>query len=99
MIEVTTNNVPRLLIDGYELTEREAVEFDYVDDVSELTLVRYKGQLYDIGEFMHAPEELKAQGWNGYSPDTYFSGTVIRLLDNDSDHVIIGQYFARSNVA
>jgi hypothetical protein len=30
-LTVKTNNVPRLLIDAYELSEKERAEFDYLD--------------------------------------------------------------------
>ena len=95
-IEVITNNIPRLLEDGFNLSAEEIKEFDYVEDIAELVVVRYKGELYDIGEFMRPPEELSSLGWHGYSPDTYFSGVVVKLLEEDQDRVVVGTYFVKS---
>lgn len=54
---IRTNNVPRYLIDAWELTPKEREEFDYLNwDAIEkgedsATFFRYRGQLYDFSEF------------------------------------------------
>ena len=99
-MNITTNNVPRLLIDGYDLTPTERAEFDYYRwpdladgpatgsfDGEDATFFRYRGQLYDIGEFMHADH---IDGWDGYHSDSFFSAIVVRFDPDDSDHVVVG---------
>jgi hypothetical protein len=57
-VKITTNNVPRDLIEAHELTEHERAEFDYLNwpaiDRGEdsATFVRYHGVLYDLAEFL-----------------------------------------------
>lgn len=102
MIEVTTNHVPRDVIQAYELTEDERKEFDYHDwnaiergeDSAEF--FRYKGELHDLGEFevWDNPASPTRQNWDGYKADTYFSGMVVRYVD-DFERVIVGRYIAR----
>jgi hypothetical protein len=75
-IVVRTNNKPRLIIDDYELTPAERAEFDYIDwDASaKAEFFRYKGQLYDMGEFMTTvtlPESNPLQKWHAYYSDSW----------------------------
>lgn len=101
-MEIITNNVPRLLIDAYQLSEKERKEFDYLDwqaiDAGEesATFFRYKGRLFDLGGFMRdygitkdagLPEHLSH--WDGYSADTFFSAYVVRYVDED--YVVVGR--------
>lgn len=93
---IITNNVPRLLIDAYELTEREREQFDYLDwraiDAGEdgVTFFRYRGRLYSLSEFMRTD----LAGWDGIATDSFFSGTVVRFLPDDEDRVVVGTVLA-----
>ena len=89
---VKTNNVPRATFSGYELTDKEKAEFDYYapDELGDASFFRYKGEVYDIGEFLLAPESLKP--WHGYSSSSYFSGIVIKC-DDRMENVIVGAYY------
>lgn len=91
-MQVTTNNVPRALINGFELSEKEREGFDYKtsEEIDVSYFFRYKGMAYDVGEFVktnHFPN------WSAYSSDSYFSGIVIRLSDDD-ETVIVGTYYS-----
>lgn len=94
-MEIRTNNIPRDLIGWYQLSEKEREEFDYLDWAAiddgrdSATFFKYKGRLYDLGEFVITPESLKP--WDGMAGDSAFSGVLIRLVD---DQIIVGQYFA-----
>lgn len=97
---ITTNNVPRDLVYGYELTPKEREEFDYYDteELESHEFVRYRGWIYDPSEFMAVPRNTCApdgieslQQWDGYQSDSYFSGIVIRYVDG-FERVIVGTY-------
>lgn len=94
---VITNNVPRLLLYGYELSDKEREEFDYISDEDMLGrgFVRYKGELYDLGDMMRVPpgSDLECQGWQAYDAESAFSATVLKYCDDDSDRVICGRAF------
>lgn len=92
-IEIKTNRVPRDLLDWSDLTKAEQSDFDYIDDTDSAyaRFFRYRGAAYDVNEFMRVPCQL-AKGWDGYSADSYFSGVLIRLVDN-CERVIVGRYF------
>jgi hypothetical protein len=93
-MKITTNNIPRAVICGFELTEKQRAEFDYLDDIDSATFFAYKGQIYDLGEFMRVePGSAHFAGWGGYSPDGFFSGVVVRYVD-DYEQVIVGTYYA-----
>lgn len=100
-MKIKTNNIPRHLVYGYELTEKEAADFDYLnpDELNEREFVRYKGQVYAMGEFMRIdktvaphPQREGWEDWHGYSSDSFFSGVLVRF-SNDGESVVMGTYF------
>ena len=104
-LEIRSNYHARPLIYGYELTENEKKEFDYMENVDEGLFFRFKNQLYDIGEIIRIDENTPFPDfWQGYASDSFFSGILVRLCDDTdadrlslscaSDCVIIGQYFS-----
>jgi hypothetical protein len=93
MITVTTNNNARPLVSWHDIPETSRGWFDYLDDFERLEsrLVSYRGDYYDVFDMLRATAPLSASGWHGYSSETYFSGIVVRLNDDD-DTVVIGRY-------
>lgn len=95
-IRIRTNNVPRDIINAWELTPAERAEFDHLDweaiddGRDSRDFFRYRGQLYDLGEFSRIippgserrhPTECDSRqlhGWDGYQSDSFFSGLLIR---------------------
>ena len=107
-MKVVTNNVPRDILDACELTTAERADFDYLDwsaiedGTDSASFFRFKGQLFDLGEFTTdygitrgagLPDSLA--GWDAYASDTFFSATVIRLMD-DNERVVVGRVYTRS---
>ena len=100
-MKIRTNNVPRHAILGFDLSPEERAEFDYLseEELGERSFARYKGQLYDLGDFITTtpgpwnmglpPGFLK---WDGYADESAFFGTLIRYTD-DFESVVFGQYF------
>ena len=101
MLTIKTNRKPRFTIDACELSPKERTEFDYLDwgaieEGRESALfVRFKGRLYDVGEFVRIDplSDLYGLGWHGYSADSYSSGTLIRLSD-DGYSAVMGRYYS-----
>jgi len=98
-IEVRTNNQARLMIYWWDLTDKEKSNFDYLEseeDKSVANFIRYKNWIYDVSEFMHVTKDSPFYGkWDGYSNDSYFSGTLVRFDPDDSDRVIMASYYAQ----
>ena len=96
MLTIKTNNVPRHVVYGYELTDKERSEFDYYDsaDLDYATFFRYKGHIYDLGEFMLVTDTMKNyHGWDGYCSNNFFSGILVRYSD-DFESVIVATYYS-----
>ena len=97
MFTITTNNVPRDVIYAHELTTDERAQFDYLDwDAIEdgrdsASFFRYRGELYDLSEFMvwDNPVSPTRGRWDGFRSDSFFSGLVVRYVD-DCEHVVVG---------
>lgn len=93
MSEVTiiTNNQPRDILYGFNLPEKYREEFDYLTDeeYADQAFFIYKRQAYSLSEFMRT-DGFKA--WDGYSSDSFFSGVLIRIV-NDDNSVIVGRYY------
>jgi hypothetical protein len=93
-VSITTNHAPRDIILGYELTDKEREEFDYIDFTEDSCheFFRYRKELYDLSEFFLIPDSLlELQGWDAYQSDSYFSGLVVRYVE-DYERVIVGLY-------
>jgi hypothetical protein len=100
-VTVITNNVPRDVVEAWELTPKEREEFDYLDweaieeGRDSASFVRYKGEVYDLGEFMlYTGLELELRKWHGICADTFFSGMLIRYPDHYFEQVVVGRYYA-----
>ena len=89
-IEIITNNTPRPLIFGWELTKKEREDVRPNEDWAGF---RYRGVVYGLGEFMRIENNSHLEGWEGYSPETYFSGVLIKLSEG-CDEVIVGRYYS-----
>jgi hypothetical protein len=92
---IRTNNVPRDLLYWNDLTSKEQKEFDYLTEnaVSDgLTFFRYNGAAYDLGSFQHT-SHLPFKGWDGYMSDTYFSGILVKYV-NDYEQIIVATYYS-----
>ena len=91
-MNVKTNNVPRHVICGYELTDKEKKQFDYIsdDELDYAIFFKYKGRVYDLDEFCCCPDTLKP--WHGYFSDSFFSGVVVKYV-SDNEQVIVGTYY------
>jgi hypothetical protein len=96
--EIKTNNVPRAIIYGYELTENERSEFDYIkwDDESAVTeeFFRYKKELYHLGdiETTLGYPAFKDSGWDGIITQAFYFGILVKYAGEDNDQVIVGRY-------
>lgn len=86
-MKIITNNVPRNMIYGYELTDKQKQDFDYIADIDSHDFVKYKGMVFDVSEFMITDLD----GWDGVSGQSYFHGYLIKIVDSDS--VIMGSYY------
>jgi hypothetical protein len=100
-ITVRTNHVPRDLIDGWELTEKERKEYDHydwsaIDDGSaSATFFRYRGWTYDLDNFERFEKtgEGLSHYWDGHAADSVWSATLIKLVEADYNEkrVIVGR--------
>lgn len=92
-MQIKTNNQPRDLISWYDLTEKEQADFDYIED-GEFNGFRYKGRVYDLGEFMRCSGSVNGfSDWHGISSNTFFSGVLVKYT-SDFESVIVGRYFS-----
>lgn len=90
-MKIITNNKPRQLVYGYELTDKQKTDFDYLEDIDFEEFVQYQGMIIHVGEFVQLSgdsEESKA-GWHGVHGLNAFCGVLVKLLDNGS--VVVGK--------
>lgn len=100
-LKITTNNNARPIIDASQLSLSAMAYFDYLDwqaikeGRDSASFFRYKGQLYDLGEFLrvdnNTPSLSPLHGWDGYQSDSYFSGIVVKY-STDLESIIVGRY-------
>jgi len=102
-LKIISNYQRRAMIYGYELTEKEKAEFDYLspEELECHDFFRYKGEIYDPAEFeridkRHFPE--LARNWDGVHNDSFFSGILVKYPveewgEIDTESIIVGWYY------
>jgi hypothetical protein len=96
-LTIKTNNRPRQTVPGFVLFENQAVrkQFDYLtdDEFRDESFIKYHGWWYAMCDFMRIEPGSSFEGWHGYHGDSYFSGVLIKLVDN-GEEVIMGTYYS-----
>lgn len=97
-MKITTNNFYRPIICWNELTESEQSEFaDLYDDIEESSFFRYRGQVYDLSDFLtvngHCMNGQKKDSyleeWDGYKNETFFSSILVKFSE-DNEFLKVG---------
>jgi hypothetical protein len=102
-MDICTNNVPRdlLYLCDFNASDQAKIRAQYdwmepADIECNYGFFKYRGYFYHLQDFMRLPENDASGdlvGWDGYTRDSSFSGTLIKFADNDCDRVIVGRYF------
>ena len=99
-IDIRTNHHWRQVVYGYELTEVQKADFDYInaDDFDMHSFFVYKGQVIDSGEVFAISHNMATsqpafEAWHGYQSDSFFSGIVVKFSD-DFEEYQIGTYIS-----
>ena len=96
MVSIITNYVRRPIVHGWELSKPQRKQFSYLnwDEIDagrdSVEFVYYQGQLHDLGDMLVPSNTSELKGWSLYSSDTFFSGIVIKYVDDE--HVIAGRF-------
>lgn len=105
-MKVYTNNKPRNILGWHDLTEKEQLDFDYLNTEErqlDAEFFRYKGCVYDMGDFdgfcgsiaesFNTVGNQTKDAWDGYQSDSFFSGVLMRYK-NDFKQVVVGIYIS-----
>jgi len=86
MITITTNYHWHDFIYGFELSDKEKEQFDYIDSEDTRYFIRYRDMVYDLNEFSpianYPGTPKQFDGWNNYLPDSFFSGILIKFSED-----------------
>jgi hypothetical protein len=101
-LTIKTNNQPRETFYLFQLNEKEQKQvrkqFDYYteEEIQEQSFFNYKGYWYSLNDFLRIENSEELKGWDGYISDSYFSGVVVKFVDDFmSDYsVIVGRYYS-----
>ena len=95
MSSIISNYHSREIVYGFELSDSERGEFDYYteDELDDAEFFRYKGLVRNIADYMHVNKGARdgTEKWDGYSTDSYFSGTLIRFIDR-GEYIQVARY-------
>lgn len=83
-----TNNVPRPLLEVSDLTPAERATVDDLED--DATVFRYRGDIIALDDIMVAPDDLKAEGYDGYSAWSIGNGIAVRFFDREGNALDYG---------
>lgn len=96
MITIKTDHKPRQMLCFLDLPEKWQSEFDYIEESDKCSarFVFYKRWVYDVFDSMRInhpmSERVEFKGWHGYQPDSYFSGTLFKIPEDEPEAVICG---------
>ena len=97
-LTIKTNNVPREMLMLFQLDEKDQKivrkNYDYFteEELNEQSFFNYKGFWYCLSDFLRLENSEDLKGWDGYSSDSYFSGVLVKLVQEES--VIVGRYYS-----
>jgi len=91
-MEIISNNKWRDFVYGYELPEKVKSEFDYMNNVDDGTFVLYKGEYYDLGDFLKVDDgymgALSKIDWHGIKSLGFFEALLISISNCGSQYRI-----------
>ena len=97
-LTIKTNNVPREMLMLFQLDEKDQKivrkNYDYFteEELNEQRFFDYKGFWYCLSDFLRLENSEDLKGWDGYYSDSYFSGVLVKLVQEES--VIVGRYYS-----
>ncbi len=96
---IKTNNQPRELmcLSDFPLERQQQLrfDFDWADDLEDgCSLFSYKGTIYHLSNFLRVNAEKGTDfyGWHGAEADSYFTGTLVKITDDNQ--IIVGRYLS-----
>lgn len=96
-LAIRTNNHSRETLSYHDLTDKERAWFDHRTADDGALFARYRGTTYDVSEFMRVPSNSDdLAGWDGYHGESYFSGALVKFVDN-GESIIMGRYYDKSD--
>lgn len=88
-MKIITNNHYRHILYFHELEPNEQDELkDSYDTIEESTFFRYRGQVYDLNNFMRSTDN-RFGDWQGYHCDSFFSAVLVKY-DTSCEAVKVG---------
>lgn len=92
---IKTNKVARLLKYRDEVPQKVLDnQFDWLDEDETDGFICYKKEWFHLSQFMILDEggDFSRDGFDGYHGDSYFSGTLIKIVDDES--VVMARYYS-----
>jgi hypothetical protein len=89
-MNITTNNKAREILSFFDLTEKEQDSIkDNYDSIKESAFFRYRGDLYDLNDFMcnNQNSSLPSE-WDGYCSDSFFSAVLVKYLECGEELIV-----------
>ena len=93
-MKIVSNYSRRPIIYFNELTTKERKQFDWCDEDNAGVFFRYRGNTYALSEFVTIENKKDWRNWDAVAGDTYFSGTLVKICEDDNDYVIAGRCYS-----
>lgn len=105
MLIITTNNIPREIVDVSQLTRKEREEFDFLDQEEiekgyhTYSFFRYRGSIHWLGDFLPVSDLSPLSDspfspfrkWHAYRSDSLWDGLLVRYM-SDPEQIVVGSY-------
>ena len=76
-----------------DLSYKDKQELDWIKDYT-ATVFHYRGNIYSLDEFMRVEKKSSEDFayWDGYLGDSFFSGILIKISEDDTDYYQIASF-------
>jgi len=94
IMQVKTNNTLRSFLYGYQVPDKVLSDFSHLsEDEKQDGWIKYRNSYYHMSDFTttqgpYGNQEIYKLGWHGLLTDTFFSGIVIKILDDGESYQI-----------
>ena len=94
-MDIRTNHKPRALLTRDDVPDQVLEsQFDWLDPETYDGFIHYLNTWYHLSEFMRVQPEgnLALLGFDGYAGDSYFSATLIKIVDQGESVILARAY-------
>jgi hypothetical protein len=92
-VVVSSDGKFKPFLQDHQVPKKVLAAYDWLDEDAKMDgWVKYKNEYLHLSDFERLSDSVLGRDWNGAHPDSFFSGTVIKMTD-DGEEYKIGRFY------